>query len=138
MHCKSCGSQLPSDKAAICVKCGVQRGLGTGYCNNCGNSTKKGAAVCLNCGVALSAFINDGLKSKLTAGLLGVFLGGLGVHNFYLGYTKKAVIQLLIGLSGVYTFGILYAVAMIWGLIDGISILLGKVKTDANGWPLRD
>ena len=30
-------------------------------------------------------------KSKIVAGLLGLFLGGLGVHNFYLGYTGKAV-----------------------------------------------
>jgi len=30
--------------------------------------------------------------------LLGVFLGGLGIHNFYAGYTTKAVVQLLISL----------------------------------------
>lgn len=38
-------------------------------------------------------------KSKMAAGLLGIFLGGLGVHNFYLGYTGKAVAQLLISLG---------------------------------------
>ena len=37
-------------------------------------------------------------KSKMAAGLLGIFLGSLGVHNFYLGYTGKAVAQLLISL----------------------------------------
>jgi TM2 domain-containing membrane protein YozV len=30
--------------------------------------------------------------------LLGIFLGSFGVHNFYLGYIKKAVIQLVISL----------------------------------------
>ena len=30
------------------------------------------------------------LKSKMAAGLLGIFLGAFGVHNFYLGYTTKA------------------------------------------------
>lgn len=35
-------------------------------------------------------------KSKIVAGLLGLFLGTLGVHNFYLGYTGKAVAQLLL------------------------------------------
>ena len=32
-------------------------------------------------------------KQKLVAGLLAIFLGCYGVHNFYLGYTKKAVMQ---------------------------------------------
>ena len=30
----------------------------------------------------------------MTAGLLGIFLGGLGIHNFYLGYTGKAMLKL--------------------------------------------
>jgi len=90
MYCRYCGSQLPSDKAAICVKCGVQRGIGTAFCSNCGKSTQKNAAACLNCGVTLSVFLDDGLKSKTTAGLLGIFIGGAGIHNFYLGYTKKS------------------------------------------------
>ena len=40
------------------------------------------------------------VQSKLAAGLLGIFLGGLGVHNFYLGNTGKAVAQLLLTLVG--------------------------------------
>lgn len=39
--------------------------------------------------------VNPNPKSKLAAGLLGIFLGSLGVHNFYLGYTTKGLIQLL-------------------------------------------
>lgn len=35
-----------------------------------------------------------GVKIKIAAGLLGIFLGTLGVHNFYLGYTGKATAQL--------------------------------------------
>ena len=37
-----------------------------------------------------------GQKSKVAAGILGILLGALGVHNFYLGYTGKGVAQLLI------------------------------------------
>ena len=37
-------------------------------------------------------------KSKAAAGLLGIFLGCFGFHNFYLGYTGRAVAQLLITL----------------------------------------
>ena len=57
------------------------------------------AAVCLNCGGSLTGTAmaaGENAKSKMAAGLLGIFLGGLGIHNFYLGYTKKAVAQLLI------------------------------------------
>ncbi|MDR0625842.1 MAG: NINE protein [Bifidobacteriaceae bacterium] len=74
-------------------------------------------------------------KSKLAAGLLGIFLGGLGVHNFYLGYTGKAVAQLLIS---VLSIGLLAIVSVIWGLIEGIMILAGSIKTDGYGVPLRD
>ena len=35
-------------------------------------------------------------KSKVAFVLLGVLLGSLGIHNFYIGRTKQGVIQLLI------------------------------------------
>lgn len=34
-------------------------------------------------------------KNKTTAGLLALFLGGLGVHKFYLGQTLAGVLYLL-------------------------------------------
>lgn len=80
--------------------------------------------------------INDdpNQKSKLVAGLLGIFLGSFGVHNFYLGFTKKAVAQLLITLL---SCGFLAAISAIWGLIEGILILAGEKNTDAQGRPLK-
>ena len=42
-------------------------------------------------------------KSKMTAGLLGIFLGGFGVHRFYLGYTGIGVAQICVTL---FTCGI--------------------------------
>ncbi|WP_285728056.1 TM2 domain-containing protein [Psychromicrobium xiongbiense] len=72
-------------------------------------------------------------KSKIVAGLLGIFLGSLGIHRFYLGYTKIGVIQLILS---IVTFGI----AGLWGFIEGILILCGVdgFKTDVNGVPLKD
>lgn len=72
-------------------------------------------------------------KSKIAAGMLGIFLGSLGVHNFYLGYTGKAVAQLLITLI---SCGTLAVVSAIWGLIEGVMILTGSINTDADGNPL--
>ena len=71
-------------------------------------------------------------KSKMAAGLLGIFLGWIGVHNFYLGYTGKAVAQLILG---ILSCG---AISGIWGLIEGILILTGSIKVDGLGYPLRD
>ncbi|MEY3142071.1 MAG: hypothetical protein RLY21_564 [Planctomycetota bacterium] len=78
---------------------------------------------------------NPNAKSKIAAGLFGILLGWLGVHNFYLGHTGKGVAQLLIT---VLTCGYLGFVSWIWGLIEGIMILSGTTKTDAQGVPLRD
>lgn len=70
-------------------------------------------------------------KSKIVAGLLALFFGGWGVHNFYLGNTSKAVIQIIVSLV---TCGI----GSIWGMIEGILILCGSINTDAQGIPLKD
>lgn len=78
---------------------------------------------------------NSNTKSKLAAGLLGIFLGSLGVHNFYLGYTGKAIAQLLISLL---SCGMLSFASAVWGLIEGIMILTGSINTDGDGNPLGD
>lgn len=74
-------------------------------------------------------------KSRLAAGLLAIFLGHLGIHNFYLGYTHRALVQLLVSLL---TFGIGAIAMWIWGLIEGIQILTGSINVDARGVPLGD
>lgn len=70
------------------------------------------------------------VKSKLTAGLLGLFLGGWGVHRFYLGYTGMGVLQIVVTLCT--------CVGAWWGIIEGIMILTGSFNRDAMGRPLRD
>ncbi len=136
MYCKNCGNQIAPD-SAVCLNCGVAAGAGTNFCPNCGAQTMQGAAVCTSCGVALGvAPINNVQgKSKLAAGLLGILLGYLGVHNFYLGNTGKGVAQLLIT---VLTCGAGSIVSGIWGLVEGIQILTGSINTDANGVPLGE
>ena len=66
-------------------------------------------------------------KSKTAYVLLAIFLGELGIHNFYAGYTSKAVTQLLIS---VLTCGYGCWISWIWAIIECSS-----VKTDANGVP---
>jgi TM2 domain-containing membrane protein YozV len=69
-------------------------------------------------------------KSKIVAGILQLFLGFFGAGRFYTGHTGMAVAQLLVS---VFTCGI----GSIWGLIDGIIILVNG-GTDAQGRVLRD
>ena len=62
----------------------------------------------------------SGGKSQVAALLLCFFLGGLGIHRFYLGDTWQGVVQLL-------TFGVLG----IWTLIDFIMLCTGDL---GPGW----
>jgi len=64
-------------------------------------------------------------KTKLVAGLLGIFLGSIGIHKFYLGDSKAGIIRIVVT---VVTFGI----GGIWGFIEGIMLLVNG-GTDANG-----
>lgn len=110
------------------------------YCGNCGNKLEEGQDVCLKCGKVVRKENNNvnndpNAKSKIVAGLLGIFLGSLGVHNFYLGYTNKAVAQLLIS---ILSCGALSVVSGIWGLVEGVMILTGSINVDAQGNILKD
>ena len=77
-------------------------------------------------------------KSRIAAGLLGIFLGCLGAHNFYLGNSGKAIAQLLITLLSV---GALAPFSVLWGFSEGILILSAQPGArpwgvDAHGVPL--
>jgi TM2 domain-containing membrane protein YozV len=64
-------------------------------------------------------------KSFVTALILSILLGGLGVDRFYLGYTMMGVLK-LVTLGGLG----------VWALIDIILIATGKL-TDSSGLPLK-
>ena len=71
-------------------------------------------------------------KSRLAYILLAIFLGGFGVHNFYAGYTKKAIIQLLLTLLLGWTIIVPVAV-FVWIILDII-----QVTADAHGVPMSN
>ncbi len=143
MFCKNCGNSI-DPSAAICVSCGFQNGTGTSFCTNCGKPVTPGAAVCMSCGCAINNqptpvqnYANGATsdKSRMAAGLLGIFLGVFGVHNFYLGFKGKAIAQLLISVLSCFTLAV---VSEIWGLVEGIIILTNKEAKDAQGNILKD
>lgn len=65
---------------------------------------------------------NSDENKKVLAGLLGIFLGGFGIHKFILGYNKEGIILL------VATF-LTCGFASLIGLIEGIIYL---TKTDED------
>lgn len=133
MFCRNCGNMM-NDQAVVCVACGVPTGKGNNYCPVCGDATNSLAQVCVKCGVNLNN-IGTEQKSKLAAGLFGIFLGGFGVHRFYLGYVGIGLAQLLISVLSCF---FLSPFIWIWGLIEGILILSGSMNRDAKGNLLRD
>lgn len=142
MYCKQCGEAFTNDNAAICVKCGTNKGQGDNYCHDCGVEVKnKSAEICLNCGVRLKGGINNFANqiknvrqsssgnNKALAIILALFLGGLGVHRFYLGYKEIGFIQLGIFIGGLLIFTPIAFVSTIWALVDLIQIILGNLNT---------
>lgn len=76
-------------------------------------------------------------RSKMVAGILAIFLGSLGIHNFYLGYNNRGIVQLLLSTVGALFF-IGPIIAGIWGVIEGIQIFTGEIQVDAFGNKLKD
>lgn len=136
------------------------------FCEKCGNQLPEDANICPNCGSPIIGAAQAQAqpqyrqappqyqqqpqyqqapqyqqpvqpKSKLAAGLLAIFVGTLGIHNFYLGYTTKGLIQLLVSLL---TLGIGAPAIAIWALIEGIFYLTGHegYTADAKGVPLGE
>ena len=66
-------------------------------------------------------------RNRWVAGILGVTLGPIGAHRFYLGYNLIGVLQFLSCFSGI---------GALWGLIEGIIILANGQIRDVYGRPL--
>lgn len=129
MYCRNCAREL-SDKAVACPSCGLSPHAERKFCPNCGSPTEAVQAICLKCGVALAPAAALGGKEKVTAGLLGIFLGGLGIHKFYLGYKTEGIVMLCICLlGGLVTCGWAAGVIAMIGLIEGVIYL---TRTDAD------
>lgn len=64
-------------------------------------------------------------KDHVAAGLLAIFLGGFGVHKFYLGYNTAAFTMLGVTIIGsLFTFGLAGAVMSFIGFVEGIIYLV--------------
>ncbi len=122
MFCKNCGVEM-NENQAICVACGVKTGVGNKFCANCGKEMAPGAEVCLNCGVAAKKSGGDlAGQDKIVMILICLFLGGLGIHNFMMGETKKGVFKIIMSLC--------CGIGGILALIDLVKIAMGTYVAD--------
>ena len=145
------------------------------FCKKCGKEIADDTKFCPSCGTQLDVVENSEIKtdgnvsskSRLAALLFGallfgIFLGGIGVHNFYLGHTGKGIAKILMtvfglifyiagivklatdsynyyssgsiaAFSGLMGFGLIVMwIPGIWAFIEWILIACGKAK-DSKG-----
>jgi len=120
MYCRNCGTQI-ADRSTFCESCG------TAFASPPRHADAPGYAGA----PAYGAHFDPRAKSRIAAGLLGIFLGHIGIHRFFLGYIGIGILQIFVTLI---TFGI----GGLWGFVEGILILTGSINRDAKGVPLRD
>ena len=80
-------------------------------------------------------------RSRVAAGLLGIFLGAFGLHRMYLGYWRRGLTMLAITvIGGFFTFGLAALAMGLWGFTEGLLVLSvrrGRFSHDARGAQLR-
>lgn len=84
------------------------------FCGSCGEVIKVAAEICPKCGVRQKGKTSGSEKSKTTAGILALVLGGLGAHKFYLGKPGQGILYLVL----VWTF-----LPTLFSLVEGIQYL---------------
>jgi len=111
-------------------------------CPNCHSQQTSSSARCLNCGSSLGTTPGPmqptpqagaqipGADKKILAGILGIVLGGLGVHKFILGYNQEGAIMagayVVAWIIAMVTCGIgtpLIIIPHVVGIIEGIMYL---------------
>jgi len=63
------------------------------FCRGCGKEIHSSAKACPHCGATQGS--EAGQKSRIAAAILAFFLGGFGVHKFYLGRVGQGILYLL-------------------------------------------
>ena len=126
MYCKNCGKEL-EEANSVCISCGALPNDGDKYCENCGKKVEYTDRICAVCGRPTRTKTSkktpslNGRDKKKTM-LLCLFLGGLGVHNFYMGEMNKGLLKIVTT--------VFLGVGLILALIDLIKIIKDKYVYD--------
>ncbi len=139
MYCKNCGNFIGSS-GKMCTVCKQDSQRGNNYCGVCGKGMAINTIYCTKCGCnnvkssnesTIKSFFkslsSENGHSKKNTLIIGVVAGFTGLHNFYLGYNLKGLIQLLLF---IFSFGFF---SYIWSVVEMVMILTGRITKAANG-----
>jgi TM2 domain-containing membrane protein YozV len=140
-YCTNCGSHVEPGVFA-CLSCGFKPDAHAAYCRSCGVALRAGQVVCVRCGAgvpttvgATAAGLGSSGKNRIAAALLAFFLGGLGVHKFYLGRNGAGVAMLAITIGGT-CLGMFLIVPFLGPLVIGViafvEFIIYLTKSDAE------
>jgi TM2 domain-containing membrane protein YozV len=90
------------------------------YCQDCGNLILIKAEICPNCGVRQQPPPTPSDKNRMTAVVLALLLGGLGVHKFYLKQNMQGILYLVF----CWTF-----IPVIFAFLEGLNYLFMSEAT---------
>ncbi len=153
MNCKNCGGPI-TDNDKFCKHCGAKNEQAN---QNNKYYTSQITFDQVNTGNSSYNYM-PGAKSRIIAGVLAL-LTTFGIYNFYLGYKKKAIAQLIISIiasvfalfmnltlinygevvlyyllgAGYLIFGLTVG---IWSLVDAIRLFTRNINVDGKGNPL--
>lgn len=97
------------------------------FCPKCGKEMPEGATVCPECGYTTAGtsvgavFAKTNLpagKSHLVNWILGVWLGMVGVHDFYAGNSMKGVAHIVVTVLGMFLLGLGPLISWVWAIIE--------------------
>ncbi|MCE2817815.1 MAG: TM2 domain-containing protein [Ilumatobacteraceae bacterium] len=71
-------------------------------------------------------------KEKVAAGLLAIFLGGLGIHKFYLGGKQQKTAGIIMLVVWVVGFCLFFVGPIVIGIIAFIEGIIYLTKDDAE------
>lgn len=118
--CPNCGTQIKDENAKFCPNCGynltmIGKNVTESNVNDNNQSVNQ---------TDVQKFVENEMKYKkkgIIYFLLAFFLGGLGIHRFYVNDIKGGIIYLLLNIVGwLFTFGVLSYGVIIWAFIDGL------------------
>lgn len=79
----------------------IKEKMGMVFCRGCGKEIHETALSCPHCGAPQRGTAQTSTKSQSVAALLAAFLGGLGIHRFYLGKTVSGILYFIFSWTGI-------------------------------------
>ena len=138
LFCTNCGVSI-LENAVACMSCGASPVGHKKFCRHCGVGLNPEQIICIKCGseiqttqkrrnsssISSSSPSSGGFgnwpMSRIPAALLGILLGGIGIHKFYLGSWGWGLV--FVG-AVIVTGGLLGLVSGVVGIIDGVRYLM--------------